>query len=154
MRWGIVYFNREYAESLIEQAFTHDEILIRNAIERLRVEEDNGATPYRATLSLVQQVIEDDISANPNEAAAYQVFFLSDGLPVPEISLSEARQRVSAITAINPAKIFLSTAFYGGDTRGKVYLEHMAIEGNGRFINFEATGVLSYRQLIAPDLIK
>ncbi|PWU14694.1 MAG: hypothetical protein C5B49_12725 [Bdellovibrio sp.] len=133
------------------------------AIRRFSGNTDQGGTPYLAALAGIKQAIENDPGLPQTGAAApvYFVVFMSDGYPSDAINgtspvtvdLAALKSAITGILALAPARITLSTVYYGtiNDPVAASTLQTMAKAGLGQFANVD-TGSIS--SISVNDLIK
>jgi hypothetical protein len=153
-RWGMVGFQGSGAAAYISEGgddypiFTDQEPLVRGALARLRGPE-GGATPYGAALQVTRQAIITDLQKYPQDDAVYMVFFVSDGEPT-DVSDSEIINKyVKDLLNASPDKVYLSTAFYGPNgLDAEDLLRKMAQAGKGKYVNFNNTDKLDFKDLI------
>lgn len=152
IRYGMIVFNGERAQPYITEAdgtgFTANTNLVFQATNRLRNEPDEDATPYKAALQQARLAISSDMSNHPDEQSIYMLFFLSDGVPTDINNSAELDGLVRDMVSLNPGKIFLSTALYGGTDAAQANLARMAELGNGKFINLDTSTNWDFNSLI------
>lgn len=153
IRYGMIVFNGEKAQPYItggngSATFTGDSNVVFQATNKLRSVPDEDATPYKAALQQARLAIAGDMQAYPDEQSVYMLFFLSDGIPTDINNDNELDGLVKDMLSLNPGKIFLSTALYGGTDAAVANLMKMAQVGEGKFINLDTSTNWDFNSLI------
>ena len=136
--------------------FTYDLNEFYKATQTIRDNPAGGGTNYLPAIAMTKRAIKNDINRFPDERSSYVVFFISDGRPNDKGSISKIVDLIGDVDiTIDGRKIYLSAAFYGGESRDAINrLEEMAKEGGGGFVNFENGETWDLSQLIVqPDVV-
>jgi Mg-chelatase subunit ChlD len=141
--WGFETFSKDSVLSYIGQnanALFGNSIAMESAIDAFSLELDRGKTPYLKALEGIQTAIanDSDLHSTAEFPPLYYVVFMSDGYPT-DSNRAQIRESVEKIVSLDPARISLSTIYYGtqNDPEASGTLENMATVGGGQFVNFD-----------------
>lgn len=154
LSWGAVTFNGTAAQALIHSGnpqhgtFSNNPLDMGRALVNFQRTPDVGNTPYRAALSLVHRMIEDDIAMSL-EPSHYLIAFITDGNPTDYCSggvtevlcpgrVLEAQidADVKKIHDLAPRFVQFSSIYYGPPDRDAARrLARMAAVGAGEFVD-------------------
>ena len=108
----------------------------------------DGDTPYDAAFAAIQAIVSADVAANAAGPYLYTVVFMSDGMPNPDLSLSQLKTLVTTLVNSVPGnRLNVNTVYFGpaastGSKAATAYknLVQMASYGNGNFVDTNTPG--------------
>lgn len=136
--WTVVSFSGDSATLRMGSGGTGE---MEDVLDWFMSYDDNGGTPYVATLEKIYEFIEAD--QNRLAETKYLILFLSDGQPDPAVEDSVLQEGVEEILALSPGHISFNTVYYGPHNQElHDRLLMMADHGGGNFldVNKNTTG--------------
>lgn len=114
---------------------------VQDLIDWLMNHDDDGDTPYVASLDKTEEVIKS--LTNVDAETKYVVVYVSDGRPDPYVDDDTLKKEVDDISATYPGRVSFNTVYYGpASDDASNRLKMMAQRGGGNFLdtNKNSTG--------------
>lgn len=154
--WGFVAFNGNQSLAYINDGsdqsaiFSADQMLFQAALDRLRTDGDNGATPYKTAIQMTRSAIVKDQMDNPGQNSMYLIIMITDGEPTdygsPPDDTAIYRDIADLVTV---ARSTFSTVYYGpNNPTASNRLRNMAMTGLGKFLDTNLDGRIPLDELI------
>lgn len=165
--WGFVTFNGNQSLAFINDGsdqsaiFSDDKVLFQAALDRMNMDGDNGATPYKTAIQMTRSAITKDMADHPDHNSTYLIVMLTDGVPTDYGSpIDETAILRDVADLVTMARTSFSTVYYGPmDMTASNRLLAMSKAGLGEFLDTNVSGKIPLSKLIGlttaePWLIK